>query len=84
MIKHETLKEIIEAAGYDTRSYSGRGMFGRECLAVSIDVSESEFFSDLIDVTDSSNIRIVSDAMRNVRTDSLGRGTILYFPSVPA
>ena len=26
------LKSLIEAAGYEAYSYSGRGMFGRECV----------------------------------------------------
>ena len=31
------LKDIIEMAGYETRSYSGRGMYGKECLAFTVD-----------------------------------------------
>lgn len=78
-----TLKDIIESAGYQTRTYSGRGMYGKECLAVSLhDVSEQEFYADLIEKTDGSDAKQVSSALRNARMDNLGRGTILYFPSI--
>lgn len=79
-----TIKEIIEANGYVTRSYSGRGMCGKECLAVSIDTSELEFFSDLLDDTPARDVETIAEAMRNACTDSLGRGTILYFPNIEA
>ena len=81
----KTLKDIIEAAGYKTRSYSGRGMYGKECLAVSLrDVSESEFYADLVEKTNGSDALRVAKALRNMRTDSLGRGIVLYFPSIEA
>lgn len=33
----------IESAGYEARSYSGRGMFGKECVGVEIPQDESAF-----------------------------------------
>lgn len=76
----KTLKDIIEAAGYETRAYSGRYMDGKECLAVSLQRdSESQFCANLFEKTDSSYIALICSALRDAKTDALGRGTILYF-----
>lgn len=80
----KTIKDIIEAAGYTTRAYSGRGMYGKECLAVSLDISTQAFYADLLESTDRSHTKTITNAMRDGRTDSLGRGIILYFPNIEA
>lgn len=84
---NKQLKDIIEAAGYETRSYSGRGMYGKECLAFTVDGRAEEFAvaADLMDAAIGSGeyfIKPVAKAMRGIRTDSLGLGTVFYFPSV--
>src|SRR5690606_19366002 len=33
----------IESAGYEARSYSGRGMFGKECVGAEVSRDESAF-----------------------------------------
>lgn len=83
------LQDIIEMAGYETRTYSGRGMFGKECLAFTADSETSSFAvaADLMAAAIDAGedfIAPVIEAMRGIRTDSLGRGTVFYFPGVPA
>jgi len=70
--------DALEQAGYEPRSYSGRGMFGKQCVSVSgDDVSAWEvaralwynnFDEDDLDVPEP-------------RSDSLGLGIVLYWPS---
>lgn len=86
------LQNIIEMAGYETRTYSARGMYGKECLAFSVDNREgkAEPFAVAAELMDAAIeagedfIEPVIEAMRGIRTDSLGRGTVFYFPGVPA
>lgn len=61
------LIDIIREAGHEPQSYSGRGMYGAYCVGVSLD-SISE--SDGIPLSGS-------------RTDSMGKGIIVYWPNVP-
>lgn len=83
------LKEIIqlfEAAGYEPRSYSGRGMFGQKCLGVSCD-SEVRLIIDFVrelcaTTDDQAEINDVLDMISDVKTDSLGRQTIIYWPDI--
>ncbi len=83
------LQDIVEAAGYETRSYSGRGMYGKECLAFTADSETSSFAvaADLIAAALDAGedfVEPVLAAMRGIRTDSMGRGTVFYFPRVSA
>ncbi len=83
------LKDIIEMAGYETRAYSGRGMFGKECLAFTAERETSSFAvaADLMAAAIDAGEDFVEPlikAMRGIRTDSLGRGTVFYFPRVSA
>lgn len=81
-VDFEELVKIIADAGYTARSYSGRGMYGNECLGVSCD-SPEEFRMDVLDsVEGTDDYAEVSRVMRGMRTDSLGRRYIAYFPGV--
>lgn len=79
------LKDLIEAAGYEARDYSGRAMFGDRCLAFTTEQGTSELraFADMIDETagDLEQIEVLSKAMRNARVDSMGLGLVIYFPA---
>lgn len=87
---NKQLQNIIEMAGYETRTYSGRGMYGKECLAFTVDGREGRASSfavaaDLMDAAIEAGedfIEPLIEAMRGIRTDSLGLGTVFYFPSV--
>jgi hypothetical protein len=58
----------MEAAGIPWRLYSGRNMFGRECPAVSVQPGGEFTAEDVIRATTVSGLK----------TDSLGKGSILY------
>jgi hypothetical protein len=92
-----SLQYIADTAGYDTRSYSGRGMYGEECLAVTLEVGQTpfRFFADMLDqvaslVSSGMNgeetdhlldaISSLEACLRSAQTDSMGRGTVVYFP----
>jgi hypothetical protein len=65
-----TLRERLEEAGFETRSYSGRGMFGKECLAVTADSDRDVFAA------------IEPAEIKAARIDSMGRRVVAYWPAV--
>lgn len=85
----QQLIEAIENAGHQARSYSGRGMYGRECVGVTIN-DPFELYADLLEAaTDGCNeeemqgvVNGIADLMRNTRTDSMGRSMIVYWPNM--
>jgi hypothetical protein len=81
----EMLQDIIEEAGYEHYRYSGRGMDGEECVAINIssDQDERQAIALLIDGCqgDIERTDILSHALRTSRTDSMGKGIVLYFPN---
>jgi hypothetical protein len=82
------LQEILESVeGQDIRSYSGRGMNGRECLGVVVPDINS-FLKVVLVATldedfDKSLGQDIIDAIDNMKEDSMGRDTIVYFPDIP-
>ena len=66
----KALIDALEEANFEVRSYSGRGLYGKECVSVR-DASVWEV------------ARAIPEDM-NVpehRSDSLGLGNVLYWPS---
>lgn len=86
-MQKSTLQIAFEDGGFDTRSYSGRGMFGKECLGIEFNCLEDAFGAvsqvsvDLFETFDRCPSDI-QEMFSNVKSDSLGRGVILYFPDV--
>ena len=74
-----TLEQIFRNAGLKVRSYSGRAMYGKYCLAVTTDD-----LGDLLATiaADPKSRDFVHD-LRGVREDSMGRGVVYYFPNIP-
>lgn len=52
-----------EAAGYTVRTYSGRGMYGRECPGVTVD-NANDFIAEM--------------GMKGLKVDSMGLSQIVY------
>lgn len=82
------LQQMFEEANIETRSYSGRSMYGKECLGVDIGRSSlGSFIADVIEGMESQvgaeNREEIAEAFRSMSTDSMGLGMIVYFPSVP-
>lgn len=76
-----TPREIVTAlrhAGFDVSHYSGRGMNGRLCVGVRLSPVQSAY-----DVGAMLGAKFGSDATSLCPSEeSLGLGTILYFPEV--
>jgi hypothetical protein len=73
-----TLIRAIENAGYEARSYTGRGMYGRQCVGVEIDRHGSEFMLGVrLGLTLGEDAEDLSPV-----SDSMGLGLIVYFPKV--
>lgn len=78
------LQRILESDGeFETRSYSGRGMYGDTCLGVTIDGGIGRMLALIVESADEDNREALGETLRSMRTDSMGRGTIVYFPGTP-
>lgn len=71
-------------------NYSGRMMFGRTCAGFTLDrdVTPLAFFGQLLEAANDMDaedreaiLSVLPEMMRDARTDAMGIGTILYFPS---
>ena len=61
-------------------NYSGRGMFGKTCLGITVENLEKALFK-LGRMATSEDLEFVTE-LENFRTDNLGRDYIIYFPSI--
>lgn len=74
----------LESAGYAPRPYSGRFMYGAQCVAVDTDESgEPLSYTDLLAM--GANLALgcgdgVLDVFANTRLDSMGLGIVVYWP----
>lgn len=67
--------------------YSGRGMYGETCFGFVVEGSAlagyASFIQELADLqTNLEEIRTVLEWVTDVRSDSLGLSTIVYFPNL--
>lgn len=88
MLSAERLTELFEEAGYEVRRYSGRFMYGDECPGVDLETI-GEAFAAVAEVTaaaatneEADETDDVINAVRQAKTDSMGRGIVLYFPYI--
>jgi len=63
----------------ELRSYSGRNMYGKQCLGIDME-SMTDAFRFALSVDDSDLIWALSHPV----FDNMGRGIIVYFPNVEA
>lgn len=86
-----TLVGIIEEAGYRAYSYSGRNMYGKQCVGFTVDRHIGIFraIADLIEAAqyiggedDGMAVRHMLDIIRSTVTDDMGLDTVVYFPRV--
>ncbi len=78
------LKDIIESACFEPREHSGRFMYGVTCLGFTIDGETQVLgvFAEMLEnALDNDESELIRRAMRDARTDDMGTGTIIYFPS---
>jgi hypothetical protein len=75
------LQEIIKEAGFESRRYSGRGMYGAECVAFNTYDLVGEVAEIVASVdTDEERYELVK-AFKKSNTDVMGTGTVIYFPT---
>lgn len=79
----DDIVQVIEDAGYHVRSYSGRGMYGEECLGV---VCDSPIYMCASVMARAASYGYHLDDLVALfgksREDSLGLSAIIYFPSI--
>jgi hypothetical protein len=87
-VTDERVRELFEDAQYETRSYSGRCMYGENCLAVYTD-SASEAVTVILDVVQAcaengsaEDVLELVAKLRGSRTDSMGRSVVVYWPDI--
>jgi hypothetical protein len=84
-IKFSELEEITDLAELDydciDATYSGRGMYGRFCLAINSDDSGDPLKFAIAAGQVLGYARAVS-LFGSASTDSMGRGLVTYFPGV--
>jgi hypothetical protein len=78
-ITTEELRDIIQQAGHDSRSYSGRGMYGKSCVGVVVEEVMPAIADLVLGCEDTEQAYLLID---RVKSDNMGCDTILYWPSV--
>lgn len=71
--------------GFDVRCYSGRCMYGKQCVAVELEGSAQDAHLGGLLVFACETIEEQQDMLHllaGTRADSMGRGSIVYWPSV--
>ena len=84
----ELIMRAARQADLDLRSYSGRGMGGAECIAVTSSQPVQRIVCMIIrgsrEITRSeSDLDAILEALEDAQTDSMGRDRVLYWPSLP-
>ena len=72
--KKRALQLALEAMGAEPYSYSGRSMYGRECVGVTVDYPEV--------VKEWAKTAPALGRARSL-SDNMGKKYVVYFPSVP-
>ena len=75
-----TLIRALESLDLSARSYSGRGMYGRNCVGVTLG-RNSEYTEFGLGVALALALGEEAADLQ-ARTDSMGLGSIVYFPNV--
>jgi hypothetical protein len=73
----DELRDAVSDVDGTLRPYSGRAMYGQECLGIDLD-SEADAFRIALAIQSSD----LADALSRPRYDSMGLGIIVYFPNV--
>ncbi len=82
--EQQRAKDFIDAAssaGYNVRSYSGRGMYGDSCLGIVADNVIATVVNVLLNINIDEQYDFL-DVFESARTDSMGMSDIVYFPKL--
>lgn len=72
------LQDFLEWAGYKVQSYSGRGMFGKQCLAIVTKDNLAEVLLRCVQFGAPNNIQKI---IPSASSDNMGRSTVYYWPN---
>lgn len=80
----ERFIELLDDAGCEPRSYSGRGMYGARCVSITTDRYQSEGYVAALTMiyAESDEQSELLSVWRGVRSDSMGLDTVIYFPDM--
>jgi len=91
-MEFKELCQLIKDAGYSVRSYSGRGMGNKQCLGIDTKHTDtmgvaldlvSEYLGECNRGTGSiSKAQDLCELLKCARSDSMGKGYIVYFPEI--
>lgn len=75
---------LVEAAtGSDPRRYSGRAMYGRQCIGIVVQDSGHSLVARVMCVAEGTEEREeLADIFDNTSTDSMGYDSIMYWPKM--
>lgn len=76
MVDFNSLSDALSILGYDPRPYSGRGMYGKECLSVVVEWSNDQWV-----IAQALALRF-GETTPAPDSDSLGRNTVLYWSQI--
>ena len=82
-MNNQEFYELLCERGANVRAYSGRGMFGEQCIGMTIDYSPYAFVAECVACLETDEDR--EDIIRifaNTKEDSLGLGSIIYWPDM--
>jgi hypothetical protein len=83
---NEKFIDLCNAAELNYRPYSGRGMYGKQCLGITHNQPERvicTLFSVALEMDwEREDLQTLAEALQESRTDSMGRSAIVYFPDI--
>jgi hypothetical protein len=90
MSQKHPLQTVLEILEYNCFKYSGRGMIGKECLAIKVDTTTiGKFFGDFLggissgkDLLDTKILSQIQEAFSSMRQDTLMDSIVIYFTKV--
>lgn len=76
----QQVETALESVSAEFRDYSGRGMYGDRCPSFDVE-DEAEAFSVFVRLAVEDE-EMAAYLARTARTDSMGRGMVVYWPSI--
>ena len=79
MTKTEKFQELLDTAGYKSMEYSGRFMYGTQCVAVHLG-NATDLFSLGKELAFLAEQKGFDDFIPTPKIDDFGRGIVAYWP----
>lgn len=81
--KSRMLIGVINEIGLNPYAYSGRGMYGEKCIGFTTDREIKDCVAIALILEEGNKDMDVRRFFDYVKTDSMGRSTVVYFPEIP-